>query len=100
VEILATAPDLRLLVTSRSRLNLSGEHVFPVPPLASPLPGADTPVAALRGAPALTLFAERARAVRPDFALTDDNAATVAAICARLDGLPLAIELVAARVGY
>ena len=75
---------------------MSGEREYPVPPLS--LPTADTRTSAAVGdAPAVRLFAERAAAVDPGFMLTDENAAAVAAICIRLDGLPLAIELAAAR---
>jgi predicted ATPase/transcriptional regulator with XRE-family HTH domain len=82
--LLAAAPRLKILVTSRAVLRLSGEHEFPIPPLAQP--------------DAIALFSTRAQAARPDFAVTDQNTAAVAAICERLDGLPLAIELAAARV--
>jgi predicted ATPase/DNA-binding CsgD family transcriptional regulator len=89
---------LKWLVTSRAPLHLRGEHVFPVPPLALPdlkhLSGA----AALSQCAATTLFIQRALAVDPDFQVTDANAPVIAEICARLDGLPLAIELAAARV--
>src|SRR5437764_1625016 len=84
-----------MLVTSRARLRLADEHLFPVPPLALPISDrfVDTTTA-----PAVRLFAERARAALPTFALTEATAAPVAAICRRLDGLPLAIELAAARM--
>ena len=93
-QLLAACPGLAVLVTSRGPLRAYGEHEFPVVPLSLPDPSAKaaTPSDALR------LFAERARSVRPDFALTEENVADVAAICRRLDGLPLAIELAAARV--
>jgi len=90
-----TAEDVKLLATSRSPLRLSGEHVFPVPPLRVPDPGED--LAALSEAAAVALFVERAMTARPDFALTEANATSVAELCAHLDGLPLAIELAAAR---
>jgi predicted ATPase len=86
------------LVTSRGALRLQGEQEYPVPPLS--VPGADVgpDPAAVTGFAAVQLFVERARSVRPDFAVTDDNAAAVGEICRRLDGLPLAIELAAARL--
>ena len=87
-----------MLVTSRSPLRIRQERQFPVSPLALPdlarLPDVET----VTGYSAVTLFLERAQAVKPDFSLTQDNAPTVAALCARLDGLPLAIELISARV--
>jgi predicted ATPase/DNA-binding CsgD family transcriptional regulator len=97
-ELLDACPRLAVLATSREPLHLSGEREFPVAPLpvpaARPVPGA----ADLASNEAVALFAERARSVRPDFALTDGNAAAVAEVCRRLDGLPLAIELAAARL--
>jgi len=97
-ELLAVAPGLVVLVTSRTVLRLSGEHDFPVPPL--PLPPADVALdpADLQRYASVGVFTERAHAAAPDFELTAGNAAAVAEICRRLDGLPLAIELAAARV--
>ena len=96
-DLLAACPSLAVLVTSRVRLRLSGEREYPVPPLPLPPPAVPSPDVAA-GSAAVRLFAERARAVRPDFGLTDENAEAVAGICVRLDGLPLAIELADARV--
>ncbi len=97
VELLAAAPDLKVLVTSRVVLHLSGEHEFVVPPLAVPDPTHLPPLDRLTQYEAVRLFIERAQAVQADFAVTNANAPAVAEICARLDGLPLAIELAAAR---
>ncbi len=96
--LLADCPSLRVLATGRVPLRISGEHEFPVPPLALPDLAHLPPVKDLAVTEAVDLFVQRARAVKPDFALTSANAAAVAGICARLDGLPLAIELAAARV--
>jgi predicted ATPase len=95
--LLTVGPDLHLLVTATSPLGIDGERVYQVPPLALPA-ARNWPLLneAERGA-AVALFIERARAVQPDFALTMANAFTVAEICRRLDGMPLAIEIVAAR---
>ena len=97
-ELLARAPELSLLATSRSPLRIYGEFEFPVPPLQLPDPAGLVPGTDIERYPAVALFVERARAVRPDFTVTAENAAAVAEICWRLDGLPLAIELAAARV--
>lgn len=97
-ELLEGCPRVALLVTSRATLRLRGERRFPVAPLAMP-PVETTAIAALTSAAAVRLFVERAQAVAPDFALDAAAAAVVAAICRRLDGLPLAIELAAARTG-
>ncbi|MEO3791648.1 LuxR C-terminal-related transcriptional regulator [Nonomuraea sp. B10E15] len=91
-KLLGAAPGLRILATSREALGVEGECVFTVPPLALPGHGRST-----ASDEALTLFAERAAAVQPDFALGDDNE-PAAELCRRLDGVPLAIELAAARV--
>ncbi len=97
-ELLGTCPNIKVLVTSRVRLRLSGEREVPVPPLALPKPPARPADDEAIQAEAVQLFLARAQAVRPDFAVTPDLAPTVAAIVCRLDGLPLAIELAAARV--
>ncbi|HEY6296811.1 MAG TPA: LuxR C-terminal-related transcriptional regulator [Streptosporangiaceae bacterium] len=92
--VLARSPRVRFLATSRERLDVPGEMVFPVPPLGLP---ADSSAAGVAASEAGTLFGARARAAGPAFALSEDNAAAVAQVCARLDGIPLAIELAAAR---
>jgi non-specific serine/threonine protein kinase len=96
-DVLAACPGVTLLVTSRVVLQLSGEHRFPLQPLALPELGGIRAAEDVADAAAVRLFCARAQAVQPDFALTDDSAAAMAAICVRLDGLPLAIELAAAR---
>ncbi len=96
--LLARCPHLKFLVTSRARLHLSWEHELSLSPLKLPDPEFLPPVDVLAVCPAVALFVERARAVKPDFALTTQNARTVASICHRLDGLPLALELAAARI--
>jgi predicted ATPase/class 3 adenylate cyclase len=93
--LLASCPKLKVLATSRERLRLSVERVYDVPPLAVPGQG-DLDV--VRGSEAVALFTARAQDARPDFSLSPENAAAVSEICARLDGLPLAIELAAARI--
>jgi predicted ATPase/class 3 adenylate cyclase len=97
-DLLAAAPRLTVLVTSRSTLNLYGEQEFAVPPLALPEPGAHADLARLSQYEAVALFIDRARAARPAFEITDESAREVAEICVRLDGLPLAIELAASRI--
>lgn len=95
-DLLSAAPRVKALVTSRARLCVRGEHDYVVLPFA--LPDAGGSLEEMRANPAVTLFAERARTANPEFALTPENALLVAEICRRLDGLPLAIELAAARV--
>lgn len=97
-ELLSIARELRVLVTSRAPLRLSGEQEFAVPPLDVPDPRQLPPLRALGQVEAIALFVQRARSVAPGFAITDDNARAVTEICRRLDGLPLAIELAAARI--
>jgi predicted ATPase/class 3 adenylate cyclase/DNA-binding CsgD family transcriptional regulator/Tfp pilus assembly protein PilF len=97
-ELLGAAPRMKVLVTSRAVLHLYGEHEFPVPPLALPDHRAGSSAAHVAQFEAVRLFAERAQAARPDFAIADANAAAVAELCRRLDGLPLALELAAARL--
>jgi predicted ATPase len=102
--LLRACPHVRLLCTSREALGIAGEAVWRVPSLAVPAAaaGLHAPVgpdaAGLARSAAVRLFVDRAAAVRPGFALTEENAAAVARVCARLDGIPLAIELAAARV--
>jgi predicted ATPase/DNA-binding XRE family transcriptional regulator len=101
-DLLAAYADLKVLITSRGALRVRGEHEFPVPPLELPAPqsaaahGLD--LALLSRCPAVSLFVQRATAVKPGFQLTHANGSAVADICRRLDGLPLAIELAAARM--
>jgi predicted ATPase/transcriptional regulator with XRE-family HTH domain len=97
-ELLAAAPGVKVLVTSRAVLRLSGEHEFPVAPLEVPDLKRLPPIGVLAQYAAVELFVQRARAVTPSFQFTPANAASVAELCVRLDGLPLAIELAAARV--
>jgi predicted ATPase/DNA-binding CsgD family transcriptional regulator len=96
VYLMANCPQLKVLMTSRRAFRVRGEHEFTVPPLA--LPPVREDLQAISQYPAVQLFIERARAVRPDFALSEDNIETVAKICQRLEGLPLAIELAAPRL--
>src|SRR5262245_54217824 len=96
--LLAGCPGLRILATSRAPLRLAWEHLLPVPPLDLPDPRSLDEPERVGAAPAVILFVERARRVRPGFALTAATGRAVADVCARLDGLPLAIELAASRV--
>ncbi|HEX6482055.1 MAG TPA: LuxR C-terminal-related transcriptional regulator, partial [Ktedonobacteraceae bacterium] len=98
VALLTACPRLKVLVTSREVLHVRAEHEFPVPPLAVPDPDHLPDLAILLHQAAVALFLQQAQAVRPDFQLTDANARIIAELCARLDGLPLAIELAAARM--
>jgi len=97
-DLMRASEGLRVVVTSRATLHLYGEREYDVPPLALPEVGADRDPAELSRYESVALFVERAMAVKPDFKITAANAAAVAEICSRLDGLPLAIELAAARV--
>jgi len=95
--LLPRCPNLKILATSRVRLRIRAEHVLPVAPLPLPPEGSAASALALAASPAVALFVERTMAVNPDFTLAPGNVATVAAICRQLDGLPLALELAAAR---
>jgi predicted ATPase len=97
-DLLAAVPSLKVLVTSRAVLRLYGEHEYQVPPLRLPDPEHLPTLERLTQYEAVRLFIERAQAVQADFAVTNENAPAVAAVCHRLDGLPLAIELAAARI--
>jgi predicted ATPase/class 3 adenylate cyclase len=97
-QLLSHAPGVKVMVTSRSVLSVYGEREYPVPPLELPDLGSAEILDALSESESVSLFVERARAVRPNFRLTAENALAVAEICSRLDGLPLAIELAAVRV--
>jgi predicted ATPase/DNA-binding XRE family transcriptional regulator len=96
-QLLGACPALRVLTTSRAALHLSGEHLYSVPPLALPDSGRLPPLEELGETAAVRLFVDRARAVKSDFALSEANSPAVVEIVQRLDGLPLALELVAAR---
>jgi predicted ATPase len=97
-DLLEACPELKMLVTSRAALELSSEHIFSVPPLALPDRAQHQNLPELAKVESVELFVRRAQAADPSFALTEDNAAAVAHICSRLDGLPLALELAAARI--
>jgi predicted ATPase len=97
-ELLGLAPGLKILVTSRAALRVHGEHEFALATLALPDSKAVATTSALAEWPAIALFVQRAAAVKPGFCLTAENASAVTEICARLDGLPLAIQLAAARI--
>ena len=97
-EALAACPHVTVIVTSRRSLRVDGEQEFPVSPLSLPEYSAGVPLSELALVPAVALFQQRARLVRPTFSLTEDNVQAVMEICARLDGVPLAIELAAARI--
>ncbi|MBA2521118.1 MAG: tetratricopeptide repeat protein, partial [Chloroflexia bacterium] len=99
-DLLAVCPRLKVLVTSRLLLRIDGEYALPVPPLAVPDLDAATAIDGSPRSAAVQLFAHRGQAISPSFAVTDDNAPLVADICRRLDGVPLAIELAAARVNH
>jgi class 3 adenylate cyclase len=98
VELLAACSELKVLITSREGLRISGESEYPVPPLALPNLKQMPPPESLLQYAAVELFIQRAKAVKPGFRITNNTALTVAEICYRLDGLPLAIELAAARI--
>jgi predicted ATPase len=97
-ELLVRCPGVTILATSRTVLGLAAEREYPVPPLPPPADPGTVPLEELESSPAVALFLDRARAVRPGFALSESNATAVVAICRRLEGLPLAIELAAARI--
>jgi predicted ATPase len=98
IELLGSCSQLKILATSRESLRVPGEWLYSVPSLNVPKENASLSMGGVAEFPALTLFAERARAVRPDFVLDNNNIGAVSALCTQLDGLPLAIELIAARV--
>lgn len=96
--LLSACHRLKIIATSRESLRIPGEWLYSVPALNAPKENSPVDIASAASFPALTLFAERARAVRADFVLTAENIQAVSAICAQLDGLPLAIELIATRI--
>ena len=97
-KLLAGAPGLKIITSSRIALQLQGEHEYPVPPLGLPQTGDNASMEDLMENEAVSLFVERARTAQPNFTLKSDNVSAIAEICRRLDGLPLAIELAAARI--
>jgi predicted ATPase/DNA-binding XRE family transcriptional regulator len=99
-DLLATCPDLVVLATSRAALRVRGEKEYPVQPLAVPDPSRSPDMGIVNSSPAARLFADRAGEANPSFEITSKNAASVAAICWRLGGLPLALELAAAKSRY
>jgi predicted ATPase len=99
-ELLATAPRLKILVTSRAALHVYGEHEFVVPPMATPSIENAKDAELLAQSPAVTLFVQRAQEVNPDFALNNENSEAVFELCRRMEGIPLAIELAAFQVKY
>jgi predicted ATPase len=98
VKLLEACAQLKVLVTSRAVLHVYGEHEYPLPPLPLPVAEQLGSLQLLSKNPAITLFVDRANAVKAEFKLTEENARLIAQICCRLDGLPLAIELAAARI--
>lgn len=97
-DLIAGAPGLKILTSSREMLRVYGEHEYPVPPLGLPEESRSQTAAVISQYEAVSLFIQRAKATQPDFEIAEDNAPAIAEICARLEGLPLAIELAAARV--
>jgi predicted ATPase/transcriptional regulator with XRE-family HTH domain len=97
-ELLSSCSHLKILATSRESFRIQGEHLYPVPALEIPKEASSISNQTAEQYPALTLFAERAHAVRPDFFLNDENIQGIASICTQLDGMPLAIELIASRI--
>ncbi len=96
--LIGSVPDLKIMTSSRESLRVYGENEYPVPPLSLPTDSGRRSVAVISQYEAVALFIQRAKATQPDFEVDDENAPAVAEICTRLDGLPLAIELAAARV--
>lgn len=97
-EILSKCPSLKILISSRTAVNIRGEHEFAVDTLPVPVHGSNINLQSISSYPAIELFEKRAKSAKPDFKINDRNASAVAEICAKLDGLPLAIELAAARI--